>query len=51
MPSSKIIANRIKTINNEMDKAKHEKNQKLKEDIKDKKKGVDLEKNKNSLMK
>ena len=30
MPSSKIMANHIKTINNEMDKAKHEKNQRLK---------------------
>ena len=46
MVTSKLIANHIKPINNEMDKAKHEKNKKLKKEIKHRKQGVDLEKNK-----
>ena len=42
MPSLKSTANNIKTINNELDKAKQEKMNKLTEDIKHKQKGVGL---------
>ena len=37
MPTSKLIANHIQTINNELDMKKHEKKQKLKEEIKHRK--------------
>ena len=45
MVPSKLIANHIKTINNESDKAKQEKQHKLKEEIKHRKNGVDWEEN------
>ena len=47
MPSLKLIANNVNTINNKCDKARQQKNKKkLKEDIKHRQKGVGLEKNK-----
>ena len=50
MPTSKLIANHIKTIHNELDKAKQEQINKLNEDIKHRRKGVGLEKIKNGRM-
>ena len=45
MPSSKSIANHIKTINKELNEIQKQKRNKLKEDIKHRKKGGGLEKN------
>ena len=45
MVTSKYIANRIKTLDNESDMRKRENQNKLKEDIKHGRKRVDLEKN------
>ena len=44
MPSLRWIANNVKTTNNELDKAKQQKRDKLKEDIKHRQKGVGLKK-------
>ena len=49
MPSLKLIANHIETINNELDKAKQENIDKLKEDIKHIRKGVGLENHKKQI--